>query len=84
MKWELAEPTKLMAAVGRVLREARRRRGWSMRDLCQRARIDRHTLARYERGWVYELATADRVAETCGIDLWSALVEDAAKPGRSR
>lgn len=83
MLHELSEPTTLMRAMGRILRRSRAARGWSHLALGRKAGVCKRTVIRYEQGWVYDVPKAERMALACGVQLYQALLEDAAMPGRA-
>jgi transcriptional regulator with XRE-family HTH domain len=58
------------APIGFQIRLWRRKRGWSLAELAQRAGTSAPTLHRYESGWKrFELATLRRLAAALGVQL---------------
>lgn len=57
-------------STGRILRDARRRAGFTQRELASRARVPQASVARIEKGTISPtVATLDRLLEACGRDL---------------
>lgn len=55
--------------VGRGLRDARRARGWSQRELAEHAGVSRPTVARIEAGQRVRVDSLERVAGALGLSL---------------
>ncbi len=61
-----------MTVAGRMLRHARRSKGWTQRELARASGIPQETIARIERGRIDpRVGTLDRLLEACswGLEL---------------
>jgi transcriptional regulator with XRE-family HTH domain len=54
---------------GEVIREARKKRGWSQEDLAQAAGLSRPTIARVESDNDVSTATIGKIAQALGLTL---------------
>lgn len=54
---------------GEVIREARKKRGWSQQELGQAAGLSRPTIARVEADSDVSTATIGKIAQTLGLTL---------------
>jgi transcriptional regulator with XRE-family HTH domain len=57
----------LRSQIGNRIRELRKERGWSQRDLAARANLSHHRLSKYENGHQAPLGALIRIARSLGI-----------------
>lgn len=58
-----------VAGLGGPIREARKARAWSQRQLAERAEVSRPTIARIEAGQSVRMGTLETLAEVLGLTL---------------
>lgn len=71
---------EISAVFGQQLKRARERRGWSIRDLCDKSGVSINTISRSERGYDVMLSNAVAMAAALGMPL-SVLLDESACPG---
>ncbi|MFN8518830.1 MAG: helix-turn-helix transcriptional regulator [Chloroflexota bacterium] len=79
----IARVNQISVEVGAVVRDARRRRGWGMRDLARRAAISTGMVQRVEAGERASLTVYARLAQALGIGL-NVQMTDAQRPTTRR
>jgi transcriptional regulator with XRE-family HTH domain len=65
-----------MATIRLRVREVRKRRGWSQRELAERAGVRRATIVALERGGSPRLDTLAKLAEAFGVKVTQLLREE--------
>lgn len=76
--------TRVAAELGSSVREARLRRGWSVRDLADRAGVDRSEVYRLESGRVGSIGGYARLGGPLGLRLEAQLVDPRRRDRSTR
>lgn len=62
-------PESVIPGIGGIIRDARKRRGWSQAELAENSSLSRPTIARIEAGNDVTTATIAKVAQVLGLRL---------------
>jgi transcriptional regulator with XRE-family HTH domain len=65
----VSEPSQAQGSFGDVIREARKKRGWSQVELGEKSGVSRPTIARVEANNDVTTATIAKIAQALGLKL---------------